>query len=71
MTPIRWDGQAQRLPRARIDPRPDLPTFFGDGMGPRHHGRAVGRTEPVRDGAPRLELGRSIGGDRLNQALDS
>jgi hypothetical protein len=54
MTPIRWGGQAQRLPHARIDPRPDRPAFFADGMRARHHGRALGWTEPVGDGASRL-----------------
>ncbi len=27
MTPIRWGGQAQRLPQAGIDPRPDRPAL--------------------------------------------
>ena len=71
MTPIRYGGQARRLPRARIDPRPDRPAFFADRMRPRHHERAVGWTAPVGDGASPPLLGRSIRGDRLHRALDA
>lgn len=71
MTPIRWGGQAQRLPDARSDPRPHMPGFFADGLRPRRHGLAVGRAVSVGDGTSPLVLGRAIGEDRLHRALDA
>ena len=71
MTPIRWGGQAQRLPQAGIDPRPDRPAFFADGMRPLRHERTLGWPEAVGDGFPRVVLGQSIGGDTLHRALDA
>jgi hypothetical protein len=71
MTPIRWGGQAQWLPHARTDLRPEMPAFFTGGMRSGHHGRAVGWTESVGDGASPPLLRRAIVGDRLHRALDA
>jgi hypothetical protein len=71
MTPIHWSGQVQMLAPARIDPRPDRPAFFAEGMRSHHHGRTLGWPEPVGDGFPRVVLGQSIGGDTLHRALDA